>query len=152
MVALLGKSSFERRKRYLFCAGLCRAVAERCVGQTKSKRKLRCILLVDITREKFLLALLRRMCRISFGPSSVLRIVVKRLLAHGTRPAERQMPGRRSIAKKNICRRVTRLHAGEPRSNHCGNVFQCPRKSKRTSTKQTPHYRLYGRHNSSKQR
>src|ERR1700692_3995795 len=91
------------------------------------------------------------MCRISFGPSSVLRIVVKRLLARGTRPAERQMPGRRSIAKKNICRRVTRLHSGEPRSNHCGNVLECPWKSERTSTEKNQHHWLSGSHNFLKQ-
>src|SRR5438128_8684967 len=128
MFAFFGERAFECRKRYLLYAGLRRSVAERCIRQTESKRKLRRILLVDVARKKFLFARLRRVGEIGFRPSSVQCVVIKRLLAHRTRPAERQMPCRSSIAEQNIRQCVARLHSWVPRSDHCGNTFEGPRK------------------------
>src|SRR5258708_13048133 len=95
-----GERVLQTRKRQLVRTGLRNAVTERGVGQSISKRKLRRIRRVNVTRNKFLLAFFRRMLSVRFGPSRIQSVVIQRLLAYRPRPTEWQGPPRRGSAKK----------------------------------------------------
>src|SRR5215470_16610404 len=79
-----------------------RAVTEAGVGEAEAKRKLRCVLLIDVARNVFRLALFRRMVGIAGGTARVELVVVERLLPDRTRPAEREMSGGRRFAKQQV--------------------------------------------------
>src|SRR6266481_9517122 len=95
-----GKRVLQTRKRQLLSTGLRGAVAERGVGQSISKRKLRRIRRVNVTRKKFLLAFFWRMLRVRFRPSRIESVVIQRLLAYRPRPAQRQVSSWSGSAKE----------------------------------------------------
>src|SRR5258708_40029600 len=113
-----GERVLQTRKRQLVRTGLRNAVTERGVGQSISKRKLRRIRRVNVTRKKFLLAFFRRMLRVRFGPSRIESVVIQRLLAYRPRPTEWQVAGGGGSATKKVPKRPFPLDSPQPIGPH----------------------------------
>src|SRR5258708_28779516 len=114
-----GERVLQTRKRQLVRTGLRNAVTERGVGQSISKRKLRRIRRVNVTRKKFLLAFFRRMLRVRFGPSRIESVVIQRLLAYRPRPTEWQRPRGGGSAQRHVPQCLSSFHSREHFRHPC---------------------------------
>src|SRR5258708_36532047 len=131
-----GERVLQTRKRQLVRTGLRNAVTERGVGQSISKRKLRRIRRVNVTRKKFLLAFFRRMLRVRFGPSRIESVVIQRLLAYRPRPTEWQGARGGGSPKKHGRKPLSFFHPPEPIGHPPRSIVRPPRNGKRAPPEQ----------------
>ena len=106
------------------------AVFESGVAQAKPERQQRRGGQINILRQ--------------FGATGVFPVVVNRNLSHIARESHRQFSSGIVVAEKNVADRVAAFHAGMPREQNGGHIFQRPINRQRTTSEENDHHRLAG--------